>query len=66
MKIRWKILGGEWREQETSVKTVGELMAEIGLSPEEYLPSVGGKLVTDDYELEEGAEITFIPVVSGG
>ena len=66
MKIRWRILGGGWKEVETNVKTVGELMNELGLSPEEYLPSVSGKLVTDDYEIKEGAEIQFVPVVSGG
>lgn len=66
MKIRWKVLGGEWREIETGVKTVGELMSELQLSPEEYLPSINGKLVTEDETLEEGIEITFVPVVSGG
>ncbi len=66
MKIRWKILGGEWNEHETNAKTVGEVMQELKLSPEEYLPSIGGKLVTEDREIDDSAEITFIPVVSGG
>jgi len=66
MRIRWRILGGEWKEAETSAKTVKELMAEMNLSPEEYLPSIKGKLVTDDHEIKEGDEIQFVPVVSGG
>ncbi|MDN5358880.1 MAG: ThiS family [Candidatus Diapherotrites archaeon] len=66
MKIRWRILGGEWREVETSAKTVGELMSELGISYEEYLPSRNGKLVTPDDEINESDEITFVPVVSGG
>ncbi len=66
MKIRWRILGGEWKEVETGAKTMKELMVELSLSPEEYLPSIGGKLVTEDYEIREGDEIQFVPVVSGG
>jgi len=66
MKVRWRVLGGEWQETDTEAKTVGELMASLGLSAEEYLPSIGGKLVTEDEELKEGTEVTFIPVVSGG
>ncbi len=66
MKIRWRILGGEWRETETGARTMGELMEELKLSPEEYLPSVSGKLVTEDHEIKDGEEIQFVPVVSGG
>jgi sulfur carrier protein ThiS len=66
MKIRWRILGGEWKEVETNAKTVKELMNELKLSYEEYLPSKGGKLVTPDDEIKENDEITFVPVVSGG
>ena len=60
------MLGGEWHLVDTRAETVGELMTSLKLSAEEYLPSVGGKLVTEDERLKEGAEITFIPVVSGG
>jgi len=66
MRIRWRVLGGERHEMETSAKTVGELMRELDLSMEEYLPSIGGKLVTEDEELRDGTELTFVPVVSGG
>ena len=66
MRIRWRVLGGEWHEVETNAKTVGEFMREQGLSIEEYLPSIGGKLVTEDEEIREGIELTFVPVVSGG
>jgi len=66
MKIRWRILGGEWKEIETDSRTIKELMDELGLSPEEYLPSVRGKLVTEDYEIKDENEIQFVPVVSGG
>ena len=63
MKIRWRVLGGEWHEHETDAKTVGELMRELSLSSEEYLPSVGGKLVTEDERIKDGVDITFVPVV---
>ncbi len=66
MRVRWRTLGGEWREVDTSAGTVLELMKELGLSPEEYIPSVGGKVVPPDYVLSEGDEVTFVPVVSGG
>ena len=66
MEIRWRVLGGEWHLAETKAETVGELMTSLELSAEEYLPSVRGKLVTEDERLEKDAEITFIPVVSGG
>ncbi len=66
MRIRWRVLGEEWQEVETNAKTVGEFMQEQGLSIEEYLPSIGGKLVTEDEEIREGIELTFVPVVSGG
>ncbi len=66
MKIRWRILGGNWKEVETGAKTMTEFMRELSISPEEYLPSVNGKLVTEDYKIKEGDEIQFVPVVSGG
>ena len=66
MRIRWRVLGGDWKEAETDAKTVGEFMQQQGLSIEEYLPSVNGKLITEDTEMTEGMEITFVPVVSGG
>lgn len=66
MRIRWRVLGGEWKETETDAKTVGEFMRQQGLSIEEYLPSINGKLITEDAEMREGMEITFVPVVSGG
>ncbi len=66
MKIRWKILGTGWKEVETQAKTVKDLMEELQLSSEEYIATIDGKIVTEDHEIQEGDEITFVPVVSGG
>ncbi|NPA76552.1 MAG: MoaD/ThiS family protein [Candidatus Diapherotrites archaeon] len=60
------MLGEKWHDAETDAKTIGEFMREQNLSIEEYLPSVNGKLVTEDKEICDGMEITFVPVVSGG
>ncbi len=62
--VRWRVLGGPWREEEAA--TVKEIMEKHGLSFEEYVPTVNGKVATPDVELREGDEVTFVPVVSGG
>ena len=66
MRVRYRVLGGETNEVETEAGTVRELMRELGLNVEEYIATRGGNVVPEDEELEEGAEIVFIPVVSGG
>ncbi len=66
MKIRWRILGAGWNEAETQAKTVKELMEELKLSSEEYVATIGNRIVTEDHPIKEGDEITFVPVVSGG
>ncbi len=66
MRIRWRILGSDWKEVETASTTVEELMKELSLSREEYIASKGGKVLTLDSKIEDGDEITFLPVVSGG
>ncbi|NPA86645.1 MAG: MoaD/ThiS family protein [Candidatus Diapherotrites archaeon] len=66
MKVRWRILGGAWKEEDWEEAPLEKIMLKLGLSPEEYIPSVNGKVVTPDYIPKEGDEITFVPVVSGG
>jgi sulfur carrier protein ThiS len=61
----WRILGSDWKEIEPG-RSIDELLREENLSPEEYVPSVNGKVVTTDYILKEGDELTLVPVVSGG
>ena len=65
MAVRWRILGEEWKETEPGIP-LEKLMYRLNLSPEEYVPSVNGKVVPLDYIPKDGDEITFIPVVSGG
>ena len=66
MKIRWRVLGAGWNEIETQAKTIKELMEELKLSSEEYVATIKNRIVTEDHGIEEGDEITFVPVVSGG
>ncbi len=66
MKVKWRVLGGSWKEDEWKEEPLDTIMRKLGLSPEEYVPSVNGKVVTTDYTPKEGDEITFVPVVSGG
>ena len=66
MKVRWRILGGEWKEDEWKEEPLEVIMRRLDLSPEEYIPSVNGKVVPHDYVPKEGDEVTFVPVVSGG
>ena len=66
MKVRWRILGGSWKEDEWREEPLEMIMRRLDLSPEGYVPSVNGKVVTPDYIPKKGDEITFIPVVSGG
>jgi sulfur carrier protein ThiS len=62
--VRWRVMGGPWKEEEA--RTVKEIMERNGLSEEEYVPTIGGKVVTPDTEVGDQDEVTFIPVVSGG
>ncbi len=66
MRITVRVLGGEERTVETRAKNVGELMKELGINPEEYFAAVEGKVVPEDFQLEDGMKIVFVPVVSGG
>lgn len=54
----------EWREDQAT--TIKEIMEKNGISEEEYVPTVNGKVTPPDTKLKEGDEVTFIPVVSGG
>ena len=66
VRVKWMIMGGDSGEVDTPSRTVGDLMKELGISSEEYVPSINGKVVTPDRELKDGDRIVFVPVVSGG
>ena len=45
---------------------IADVIHRLGLNPEEYVVLKGGKLVLEDDPVEEGDELTLVPVVSGG
>lgn len=46
--------------------SVGELIKSLGYITEEYIVTVSGTIVTEDYLVNDGDEVVLYPVVSGG
>jgi len=67
MIVRVRIFGRETREVEIRRGArIEDLLEVLGLNPEEVLVLLGGRLVTEDLVLPEGAELEVVSVVSGG
>ncbi len=47
-------------------KSVGDVLREQGLLPNEYIASMDGRVVTEDVRIERDTVLTLYPVVSGG
>lgn len=57
------------RDREYEVKsgmTVRSALLKLGLSPEAYLATRDGIMLTDDEHIKDGEEIQLIAVISGG
>ena len=53
-------------EVETEAKTIRQLMEEMSINPETVVVKKNGEIVLEEEPLEEGDEIEFLRVVSGG
>ncbi len=54
------------KEMETKARRIRELMEELSINPETVVVRKNGEIVLDEEEIEEGDEIDFLRVVSGG
>ncbi len=68
MRMRVEIKGrGEQREVEMdSGATVWDLLKELKISRETVVVFMDGRVVPEEEPLREGAQITILPVVTGG
>ncbi len=68
MRMRVEIKGrGEQREVEMdSGATVWDLLKELKISRETVVVFMDGRVVPEEEQLREGAQITILPVVTGG
>ncbi|MEM4633709.1 MAG: MoaD/ThiS family protein [Candidatus Anstonellaceae archaeon] len=60
------IVDGKEVEKPPSAKTVAQLMQMLGLSKEEVLVKVNGKLVPDGHAISPKDEVKIIKVIYGG
>jgi sulfur carrier protein ThiS len=64
MTVQLTYRGKKWEERPGT--TARDAVKKAGLNPEEVLVVRNGRLVTDDTVLDEGDDIQFIAVISGG
>ncbi|MEM2854712.1 MAG: MoaD/ThiS family protein [Desulfurococcaceae archaeon] len=67
IRVRVREFGGGVRE--VSLRhgvSVSELIKSLGYIIEEYVVTVNGTIVTEDYLVNDGDEVVIYPVVSGG
>ncbi|NPA99730.1 MAG: MoaD/ThiS family protein [Crenarchaeota archaeon] len=56
----------EWIIEVSNPTSIREVLERIGLSPEEYVVSRNGEVVSEDEQVSDGDTIILYPVVSGG
>jgi len=54
------------KEIELIGKTVSDALRQAGINPETVLVSIGGRLVSDMHEPQEGDDMRTMKVISGG
>jgi thiamine biosynthesis protein ThiS len=67
MKVRVQVFGEEPKDMEiTEGAKVLDLLRGLGINRETVLVKLNGKIVPEEEELKEGAEVKIFKVVTGG
>jgi sulfur carrier protein ThiS len=66
IKAREMLVEVEGRERKAEGATVEELMASLGVSPEEYVAVLNGQVVTELEAVPPGSRLKLVRVWSGG